>query len=260
MAKRKKMKQNSINEGYHALGKKTSYNDSVPTVKIILQHSKVMEDGEKRFRHIEKIYLENTDGERILAPTCRPGVAKIYARLLAEGDKPYGDRWDQVGKLVEDYTKLSGFLKATKNRVFNESAQKLIENTVSHYASLQETLNKLMTHRGYNNYFDNWSPVLNEGDDSAYTVDLSEMFHNTELDHRIESALPIIQQINRGLTESSEDKYVAEIEQWSQGLIDEAVFGEEVPRGEKKWFIYVTICRQISKIEIYYFKFDKIFK
>jgi len=236
MAKRKEMKKEKIQEGYHAMGKKMSYSDSVPTVKIVLQHNKVMEEGDKRYKYVDRIYLENVDGERILAPTCRPSVAKIYARLLAEGDKPYGERWGHISSLVEEYTKLSGFVKATKNRVFNESAQKLIENTVTHFMGLQETLNKLMTHRGYNSYFDSWSPVLTESE-TEQTMDLSEMFHDSSIDTRIEAALPIIQKINRGLIESTELAEITTLEAWGQDIIDEAIFGESEEM--EKYILYI---------------------
>jgi len=55
MAKRQETKK--INEGYHPLGRKASYNDSVPNVKIKIQHSKNMEEGMQRFRNVERIYL-----------------------------------------------------------------------------------------------------------------------------------------------------------------------------------------------------------
>jgi len=48
MAKRTYTKK--LDEAYHAVNKKTSYNDSVPTVKVRIQHKRDMAEGEQRFR------------------------------------------------------------------------------------------------------------------------------------------------------------------------------------------------------------------
>ena len=120
-----KMKE-KVSEGYHAMGKAKSYNDTVPNVKIVLQHNRNIEEGEQRYRNVAKIYLENVDGERILAPTNKPGVAQLYARHLAEGGQPHDERWNHLKGLCEEYNKMAGFVRATRNKEFNESAQDLI--------------------------------------------------------------------------------------------------------------------------------------
>ena len=109
-----KMKE-KISEGYHSMGNKASYNDNVPNIKIILQHNRRIEEGEQRYRNVAKIFLENTEGERILAPTTRPGIAQIYARHLAEGGVPNDERWNHIKGLCEEYSKMAGFVRATRN-------------------------------------------------------------------------------------------------------------------------------------------------
>ena len=52
MAQRSHMKQKEkIAEGYYPMGKNASYNDNVPTVKIVLQHTRQVQEGEQRFRN-----------------------------------------------------------------------------------------------------------------------------------------------------------------------------------------------------------------
>jgi hypothetical protein len=157
-------KKEKMNEGYHSMGKKASYNDNIPAVKIILQHNRQIEEGEQRYRNIAKIFLENQDGERFLAPTTRPGIAQVYARHIAEGGVPNDERWNHVKALCEEYSKMAGFVRATKNKQFMESAQQLVSEGVNHYQSLRETLGKLRGHRGYNMYFESWTPALMEDD------------------------------------------------------------------------------------------------
>ena len=216
MAKRHHMKTNKIAEGYYPMGKQASYNDSVPNVKIVIQHTRKIEEGEQRFRNVEKIFIENTVGERILAPTLRPGVARIYARHIAEGGLPHDDRWKHLSSLVEEYTKMAGFVRATRAGQFTESAQKLVNEGINHYLSLRESLGKMTGHRGYNAYFEAWSPALME--EQIEEANLNELFVQETLDPRIENVLPILSKLHKKVNEMSE---VTELAEWADRLIGE---------------------------------------
>jgi hypothetical protein len=209
-----KMKE-KVAEGYYPMGKKASYNDAVPNVKIVLQHNRALEEGEQRYRNVAKIYLENVDGERFLAPTTRPGIARVYARHIAEGGVPNDDRWNHIKSICEDYTKMAGFVRATRNGQFNESAQELVTEGINHYNGLRETLSKMTGHRGYQAYFESWTPALmeNEGDES-----INELFVQETMDPRIESAMPILSRLRKPVAEMSEVDTLAE---WADTIISE---------------------------------------
>ena len=215
-----KMKE-KLGESYHPMGKKSSYNDAVPNVKIVLQHNRALEEGEARYRNVAKIFLENQDGERFLAPTTRPGIARVYARHIAEGGVPNDDRWNHIKSICEDYNKMAGFVRATRNGQFNESAQALVTEGVNHYNNLRETLHKLTGHRGYQNYFESWSPPLmeTEGDDS-----ITELFVQETMDPRIESAMPILARLKKPVSEMAEVDGLAE---WADDIINEKLDMDE---------------------------------
>jgi hypothetical protein len=217
MAKREYMKkQERISEGYYPMGKKASYNDAVPNVKIVLQHTRQIEEGEQRYRNIAKIFLENSEGERFLAPTIKPGIARVYGRLIAEGDKPHGERWNHVTSLVEEYQKMGAFVRATRNGQFNESAQRLVNEGINHYQGLRETLSRMTGHRGYNTYFESWTPSLME--EESEENNLNELFVQETLDPRIESVMPILNKLQKKVAEMKE---VGELSEWADNLIDE---------------------------------------
>lgn len=225
-----KMKER-VAEGYYPMGKKASYNDAVPNVKIVLQHNRALEEGEQRYRNVAKIYLENVDGERFLAPTTRPGIARVYARHIAEGGVPNDDRWNHIKSICEDYTKMAGFVRATRNGQFNESAQELVTEGINHYNGLRETLSKMTGHRGYQAYFESWTPALmeNEGDES-----INELFVQETMDPRIESAMPILSRLRKPVAEMSEVDTLAE---WADSIISEKLEideGDVVPFKKKK--------------------------
>jgi hypothetical protein len=221
MKKRTIMKEKEkLEEGYYPLGKKSSYSDNVPTVKIILQHTRQLEEGEQRFRNIARIFVENANGERFLIPTNRPGLARVFARHIAEGGTPYDDKAKHISTLVEEYQKMAGFVRATKNGQFNESAQRLVNEGVTHYNNLRETLGRMTTHKGYVKYFESYTPVLNEESDEN---SLNELFVRETLDPRIESVLPILSRLSKNLNEMNE---VKELDEWAQSLIEGGDGGE----------------------------------
>ena len=220
MAKRQHVKkQESVYEGYHAQGKKASYSDNVPTTKMIIKHKRNMEEGEQRFRQIDKIFIENSIGERALAPTDKPGLARVFARHIAEGGKANDERWNHISGLCEEYQKMAGFVRATRNNQFNESAQKLVAEGINHYQKLRESLSKMSGKRGYNTYFESYTPSLMENEES---VDLSEMFMSSSLDPRIEGVMPILSKLSKNISETSEMAETIALEEWADTVIGES--------------------------------------
>ena len=215
MAKREHSKK--LEEGYYPMGKKASYSDNIPECKIIIKHNRTIEEGEQRYRNIHQIFIENQLGERFLAPTTKPGLARVYARHIAEGGKVNDDKWNHITGLCEEYSKMAGFIRATRNGQFNEDTQRLVTAGTEHYISLRESLHKLAGKRGYNNYFESWAPPLmeSEGDE-----DLSEMFMNSSLDPRIESVIPILNRLNKTISENQEIKQVVELEEWADDIAE----------------------------------------
>ena len=220
MARRNHMRnKDKIAEGYYATGKKSSYSDAVPSVKIVIEHSRVIEEGEQRYRNINRIFLENQAGERYLLDTKKPGIARVYARHIAEGGKVNDDRWSHIGSLCEEYQKMAGFVRATRNGQFNESAQSLVNEGIAHYASLRESLSRMTGKRGYNAYFESWTPSLME--DGTEENNLNELFVQETLDPRIESVMPILNRIHKKVSESAVDKEMNKLAEWADSLSEE---------------------------------------
>jgi hypothetical protein len=220
MQKRQHNKKEGIAEGYHPINKKASYSDSVPSTKIIIQHNKQLGETDQRFRYVEKIFVENTQGERFLLPTNKPGVARIYARHISEGGTPYDERGQHITSIVEEYQQMAGFVRATKNKEFNESAQSLVLEGMNHYESLRETLHKLTGVRGYREYFENYKPTITEDDSSD--VDLTEMFSTSSIDPRIEKVQHILKKIHKKV-KPTQIKQQTELEEWADGIIKDSL-------------------------------------
>jgi len=221
--------KDKIAEGYYPMGKSRSYSDAVPSVKIVIEHSRVIEEGEQRYRNINRIFLENQDGERYLLDTKKPGIARVYARHIAEGGKVNDDRWSHIGNLCEEYQKMAGFVRATRNGQFNESAQALVNEGLEHYQSLRESLSRMTGKRGYNAYFESWTPPLME--DGTEENNLNELFVQETLDPRIESVMPILNRIHKKVSESIVDKEMNKLAEWADSLVEEESIKSNNPGG-----------------------------
>jgi hypothetical protein len=217
----------NLGESYYPMGKRGSYSDAVPNVKIIIQHTRQIGEGEQRYRNIDKIFVENTMGERFAVPSNKPGIAKVYARHIAEGGSPYDDRGRHITSLVEEYTKMAGFVRATKNKQFNESTNMLIQEGVNHYQSLRETLSRMIGRRGYNAYFEAWQPVLSE--EITEETSLNELFVQETIDPRIESVMPILSKLYKKVSEMKE---INQLEVWANKIIEETTDLKTIPEEE----------------------------
>lgn len=210
-------KQTSLAEGYYG-NRKMSYSDDTPTVKMVIKHNRQLEETDQRFRHIEKIFLETSLGERFQVPTNKPSRARMFARHIAEGGQYKDDRWTHITEISEDLDKLGGFVRATntKREQFNESAQRMISEAVEQYGQLRETVKKLSSSRGYNRYFESYEPRVITEDEG----DLSEAFMNSSIDTRIESALPTLKKFGIKMDRLAESDMFAE---WADTLVSEAL-------------------------------------
>jgi hypothetical protein len=86
---------------------------------------------------------------------------------------------------------------------------------VNHYNSLRETLHKLAGHRGYQAYFETWTPTLMEDE---LDESINELFVQEMVDPRIESAMPILSRLKKPVTEMEEVDSLAE---WADSVINE---------------------------------------
>lgn len=214
---KKREHQKKLDEGYYGT-RHTSYSDKNPgTVKMILKHNRPLEETDARFRNIEKIFLETETGERFLLDTKKPSIARAYARHLAEGGRYNDERWNHIQQIAEDINRLGGFVRATRNKQFNESAVKLVSEAQNHYQSLRETIKHLQGSRGYNKYFESWKPTLNEESEDH---SISEMFLTQRLDPRVESAIPVLNRLAKNITEMSE---LNEFENWASDIVKEVL-------------------------------------
>jgi hypothetical protein len=204
-----------LEEGYYGT-RRTSFSDNTPRdVKLVIKHNKALEENDKRYRFIEKIFVENAVGERLLCPTVKPSEGRVFARHIVEGGQYRDERWNHIAEICEDIKNLSSFVRATRAKQFNESVGRVVNEATEHYGNLRETMRRLQTGRGYNQYFESWKPAIMETDQAP---DFAKMFSQSTVDPRIERAFPVLGKLNISIQEMAE---VNEFESWADSIIQE---------------------------------------
>jgi hypothetical protein len=209
--------ETSLYEGWSG-NKHTSYNDANKSVKIVVKHNKKLEENDARFRYIDKIFLETAQGERLLVPTTKPSQARMFARHIAEGGDYRDERWEHINEVCQDVNQLAKFVRATKDKKeqFNESAGRMIDEAISKYAELKKLAESLQTSRGYNKYFESYSPsMIIESDD-----EILEAFTTNSLDSRIKESAGVLAKYGIKYNKIKES---SSFERWADDIIGEAL-------------------------------------
>jgi len=236
----------NIFEGYYG-SRKTSYTKQ-GKAKIIIKHSKPLNETDKRYRYIKAIYIENADGERFKLPFKKLSGAKAMARHVTEGGNPYDLFGQHIAEMVRDINTLGGFVRRSKMYEDNEEALQLIETSRNHYDMLRKNLKKIAGKRGYYQYKESWEPSeITETESNVEAV--KKLFTERSINARIEEALPLlarlqelakVQNSNKEIEKEPTMKELNEFERWVEDVskLDLSNSKEEINEGT--WAVPTT--------------------
>ncbi len=201
-------------EGYYG-SRKTSYNNPTSKTRLIIKHNKSLGEGEARYRNIESLYVEAEDGSRFKLPHKNLMLGKVMARHCSEGGNPYDAFGQYINNVVVEMNTLASFVRATKNKKYDEETKGLVEVAVKHYRDLKQKAKRMISKRGYKEEIEAYDPSLITN--SEETVDaIREMFIEKSVDPRIEQALPMLANIQ----EQERMRQVDVFEQWADQLVE----------------------------------------
>jgi len=192
-----------------------SWNGQTTEARIVIKHSKSLNEDEARFRFIECIYIETADRERFKLKSRSLTAAKAMLEHVRQGGNPYDVRGQHINEIVEELSVLSRFRRANANKVLEGDTKNLVEHTNSYYKNMHSVLKHLGTSRGYGAYFESWAPSVNEG--NLVVEDLKGLFVEQTIDHRIEEALPLLARITQ---EANKMKEAQIFESWVNTLVE----------------------------------------
>jgi len=208
-------KDDPLAEGWTGT-RKSSHQMAPGNVKLIIRHSKNIEEGAQRFRNIKKLFIENSAGERFLVNSTKLTCGRMLARHVAEGGTPYDDFGQHIYSIVEDLQSLSTFVRSTNNKQLSETSSALREQVMTYYGTLKKQAKTIVSHRGYTAYKESWEPSSN-----TYSTDtVRTMFtEDDSIDTRIEQCLPLLAKI----AESNKEQKMSvndQFEQWANQVVE----------------------------------------
>jgi hypothetical protein len=207
--------QAALTESFYGT-RKISYSGLATEARLMIKHSKVLDENDARFRYVESLFIETAQGERFRLPFRKLSGGRAMLEHVRQGGNPYDFRGQHISETVSQITTLGQFRRAHQGRVFEGAAADLITETNEYYHNLNRNLKNIAHHRGYAQYFESWKPAeISETD--MVVEDLKGLFTETRIDPRIESALPMLAKIQR---EAQIMKEADIFESWANNLVE----------------------------------------
>jgi hypothetical protein len=207
--------QAALTESFYGT-RRVSYSGLATEARLMIKHSKVLDENDARFRYVESLFIETALGERFRLPFRKLSGGRAMLEHVRQGGNPYDFRGQHISETVSQITTLGQFRRAHQGRVFEGAAADLITETNEYYHNLNRNLKNIANHRGYAQYFESWKPAeISETD--MVVEDLKGLFTETRIDPRIESALPMLAKIQR---ESQVMKEADIFESWATNLVE----------------------------------------
>lgn len=196
--------------------KNISWNGGPDSVRLMIRHKRAMGVDEARFRQVESLFVETTDGERYRLPFRNLAGGRAMVEHVRQGGKPYDMRGQHIATVIEELNVLSRFRRASKGQVFEGDTANLVVETNHYYETMCRTVKGLSTSKGYNSYFESWNPAdITEQD--LIIEDIKTLFVQETIDSRIEQALPILARIQQQGTAMKEANI---FEAWAERLVE----------------------------------------
>jgi len=178
-------------------GKKdVSYNAGPNQSRLMIKHKRNLDEGEARFRYVESLFIETAEGERYKLPFKNLTAGKAMLEHVRMGGRPYDLRGQHIGEMVNELSVLSRFRRANAGKLLEGDTAQLVEQTNAYYETLQRNLKSLTSRRGYDAYFESWTPA-EVSEESVVIEGLKHLFVTQSIDQRIEDALPLIARIQQ---------------------------------------------------------------
>ena len=173
---------------------KSSYQKMGP-VKLIVKHSAQVDENihGARSRNIEKIFIENNEGERFKLESNNLLAGRVIARHVSNGGAHNDAFSKHVNESINELKDLRYFVMSSKRRQFEDATTtQMVESAVEYYNTLRETLHRLKGQRGYTKYMESFEESSSAEQLDEMTEDLKERFIQKYFDQRMEQAIPHI--------------------------------------------------------------------
>lgn len=202
-----------VTEGLTGTAKR-SY-ENLNKTKLIIRHKGKVDETVPgaRSRQIQSLYIENEDGERFKYPLTHLAGARAMMRHVSNGGRPHDEFGQHIVSTSEDIAKLNSFSRYVTNKdQLNDNAGDIIEQTKLKLENLRGYMKNLSNQAHYENASKDFKTSEEQILDDETVNKMREKFTMTNLDSRVEDALPIINKIMSELEAPKEEEQVNELD------------------------------------------------
>jgi hypothetical protein len=174
---------------------KTSF-ENIGSARIRIVHTESVNPDVRgsRSRHINAIYVENSQGERFRMQHNKLSGARAMARHLGEGGQFHDSIGSEITRMVQEMHDLGVFVRGMRRRTFEDStANSMLEAAVSYYHGMNRQLNHLKGPKAYRTFVENYQPQEQQQQlDEVDVNGIKDMFTRRIFDDRMSAALPYV--------------------------------------------------------------------
>jgi hypothetical protein len=172
--------------------------ENLDKTRLIIRHSKPVaeEVPGARTRHINSLYIENSEGERFKYPIVHLAGARAMARHVANGGLPHDEFGEHIVATSEQIAQLNSFNRyvSTKDQL-NDSAGDIIERARMKCETLKKYIKGLSKQKHYEATKESFQPTDIPTLDDETKTQLQDKFTLKHFDEKIDSALPLLNSI-----------------------------------------------------------------
>ena len=207
--------------------------ENLNKTKLIIRHKGKVDETVpgSRSRQIQSLYIENEEGERFKYPMTHLAGARAMQRHVSNGGRPHDEFGEHIVATSEDIAKLNSFSRYVTNKdQLNDNAGDIIEQTKLKLENLRGYMKNIAKQSHYEAASKDFKTADEQVLDDETVNKMREKFTMTNLDSRVEDALPIINRIMSEL-ETTKEEPVNELDDTDQMKIKDTtptVIGKDV--------------------------------
>jgi hypothetical protein len=172
--------------------------ENLNKTKLIIRHKGKVDETVPgaRSRQIQSLYIENEEGERFKYPMTHLAGARAMQRHVSNGGRPHDEFGQHIVSTSEDIAKLNSFSRYVTNKdQLNDNAGDIIEQTKLKLENLRGYMKNIAKQSHYEAASKDFKTADEQVLDDETVAKLREKFTLTNLDNRVEDALPLINRI-----------------------------------------------------------------
>jgi hypothetical protein len=189
--------------------------ENLNKTKLIIRHKGKVDETVPgaRSRQIQSLYIENEEGERFKYPMTHLAGARAMQRHVSNGGRPHDEFGEHIVATSEDIAKLNSFSRYVTNKdQLNDNAGDIIEQTKMKLENLRGYMKNIAKQTHYEAASKDFKTADEQILDDETVNKMREKFTMTNLDSRVEDALPIINRIMSELEAPKEEDQVNELD------------------------------------------------